>query len=210
VVKRPVALDFDRLNSANVILFGVTAAELAFLVAVTPAFDFVDWIYVLQHVIVLAVAFARRRPTAQDHSPGTSAAVVIAYGYPYAQAIYLQKFPGTPVWPEAGTTLVIVAACLSLGTLTVLGRRFGIRPGLRGLVTKGPYRLVRHPMYLSYVLADIGYNLEEWNAGTVLLVLAGWASLIYRIDREERILAHDGRWADYARSVRYRMLPGIW
>jgi protein-S-isoprenylcysteine O-methyltransferase Ste14 len=153
VVERPVALDFDRLNTASVILFGVTAAEPAFLVAVTPAFDFADWVYVLQHVIVLAVAFAGRRPTAQDHSPGTGAAVVVAYGYPCAQAI---------------------------------------------------------PMYLSCVLADIGYNLGEWDAGTVLLVLAGWASLIYRIDREERILAHDGRWADYARSVRYRMLPGIW
>lgn len=210
MVERAVALDCCRLNLANLILFGVTAAELAFLVTVTPQFELVDWIYVLQHVIVLMVALVRRPPIAQDHSLATSTAVVIAYAYPYAQAFYLQKVPGTPVSPTAGTILVIAAACLSLGTLAVLGRRFGVRPGLRDLVTKGPYHVVRHPMYLAYVLADIGYNLQERNPGTMLLVLVGWASLVYRIDREERVLAHDARWAAYAASVRYRLLPGIW
>ena len=35
-------------------------------------------------------------------------------------------------------------------------------------------------MYLAYLLADIGYNLQEWNIGTVLLVMVGWMSLLYR------------------------------
>jgi protein-S-isoprenylcysteine O-methyltransferase Ste14 len=65
-------------------------------------------------------------------------------------------------------------------------------------------------MYLAYVIADIGYNLEEWNFGTVLLVLAGWASLLYRMRAEERILSQDAGWSAYAASVRYRLLPGIW
>jgi protein-S-isoprenylcysteine O-methyltransferase Ste14 len=65
-------------------------------------------------------------------------------------------------------------------------------------------------MYLAYVLADIGYNLQEWNFGTALLVMAGWASLLYRIQIEERILSQDARWSTYAASVRYRLLPGIW
>jgi len=69
---------------------------------------------------------------------------------------------------------------------------------------------VRHPLYLAYVISDIGYNLQEWNLGTLLLVAAGWASMIYRIGREERVLSHDSTWADYAKRVRYRLLPGIW
>ncbi|NJD54951.1 MAG: isoprenylcysteine carboxyl methyltransferase, partial [Nitrospirae bacterium] len=128
----------------------------------------------------------------------------------YAQVAYLRWVPGDPAWPEGGLLLVTFAACLSLASLLSLGSRFGVFPALRGLVTRGPYRLVRHPMYLAYVIADIGYNLQEWNFGTVLLVMAGWASLLYRIRTEERILSHDARWSAYAVSVRCRLIPGIW
>jgi protein-S-isoprenylcysteine O-methyltransferase Ste14 len=65
-------------------------------------------------------------------------------------------------------------------------------------------------MYLSYVISDIGYNLQEWNIGSVLLVLAGWTSLVYRMHAEERILSRDAGWSGYAASVRYRLLPGLW
>ena len=65
-------------------------------------------------------------------------------------------------------------------------------------------------MYLAYVLADVGYNLQEWNVFTVVIVIAGWAALVYRIDAEERILSRDAGWAAYAASVRYRVLPGLW
>jgi protein-S-isoprenylcysteine O-methyltransferase Ste14 len=74
----------------------------------------------------------------------------------------------------------------------------------------GPYRVVRHPLYLAYVLQDVGYNLQEWSIGTLILVAAGWASMIYRIHAEERVLSHDANWSDYASRVRYRLLPGIW
>jgi protein-S-isoprenylcysteine O-methyltransferase Ste14 len=65
-------------------------------------------------------------------------------------------------------------------------------------------------MYLAYMLADIGYNLQEWNFGTALLVMAGWGSLFYRIRAEERILFQDPAWSSYVASVRYRLLPGLW
>ena len=64
-------------------------------------------------------------------------------------------------------------------------------------MTSGPYRFVRHPMYLSYILADIGYNLQEWNFVTLLLVLVGWMSLVYRIHAEERVLSQHAEWPAY-------------
>jgi protein-S-isoprenylcysteine O-methyltransferase Ste14 len=106
--------------------------------------------------------------------------------------------------------MVLSAAFLSLASLLSLGRFFGVRPALRGLVTMGPYAIVRHPMYLSYVIGDIGYNLQEWNYGTVALVLVGWLSLIYRIHAEERVLAKDPGWGRYAARVKYRLIPGLW
>jgi len=192
------------------LLFGVTSVELAILVVMTPGFTLVDWIYVLQHLLVLGIALTRRAPAALDRSLATGAAVVVAYAYPYAQVIYLGWVPGDAASPEGGLVLVMVAAALSLASLLTLGRWFGVRPALRGLATSGPYRLVRHPMYLAYVLADIGYNLQEWNRGTALLVLAGWASLLYRIRAEERMLSRHPDWPGYVASVRYRLLPGLY
>ena len=192
------------------LLLGVTSVELAIIFFLTPAFTIADWIYVLQHLLVLGIALTRCSPVVQDLSLSSIASVVVAYAYPYAQVMYLRWVPGDPAWPTGGLVLVTLAACLSLASLFSLGKRFGVFPALRGLATRGPYRLVRHPMYLAYVLADIGYNLQEWNFGTALLVITGWASLLYRIHAEERILSQDAGWSAYIGVVRRRLLPGLW
>jgi protein-S-isoprenylcysteine O-methyltransferase Ste14 len=195
---------------ADFVLFGVTSTELLILFILTPTFTLTDWIYVLQHIMVLGIALTRPAPKAQDRSLVSSAAVVVAYSYSYGQVIYLNWVPGNPAWPAAGLVMVTLAAGLSLASLLTLGRLFGIRPALRGLATGGPYRIVRHPMYLSYMVGDIGYNLQEWNSGTVLLMLAGWTSLLYRIHAEERILSQHPEWPNYVALVRYRLIPGLW
>jgi protein-S-isoprenylcysteine O-methyltransferase Ste14 len=195
---------------ADLLLFCVTSTELVILFLLTPTFTITDWIYVLQHLIVLVIALARRRPKVRDYSIASSIAVGIAYTYPYAQVIYLRWSPGYVAWPAAGLILVTLAAVFSFASLVTIGRLFGIRPALRGLVTSGPYRFIRHPMYLSYILADIGYNLQEWNFVTILLVLVGWASLVYRIHAEERVISQHPEWPAYVVSVRYRLFPGLW
>lgn len=192
------------------ILFGVTAAELALLFYLTPEFTTVDCIYLLQHLMVLFVALTRYQPSLQDCSLSSGTAVVIAYAYPYAQVLYLRWVPGDTASSAGGLVLISIAACLSLASLLSLGKRFGLVPALRGLMTRGPYRFIRHPMYLAYVLADIGYSLQEWNSGTALMVMAGWASLLFRIRAEERILSHDAGWSQYTALVRCRLIPGVW
>jgi protein-S-isoprenylcysteine O-methyltransferase Ste14 len=203
-------LTFTRRRFADLLLFCVTATEFVLLFILTPTFAVVDWIYVLQHLIVLGIALTRPAAQMRDYSIPSSIAVGVAYLYPYAQVIWLRWSPGNVASPAAGLALVILAAGLSLVSLLTMGRLFGVRPALRGLVTRGPYKLIRHPIYLSYIIADIGYNLQEWNSVTVALVLAGWASLVYRIKAEERLLSHHPGWQIYAASVRSRLLPGVW
>jgi protein-S-isoprenylcysteine O-methyltransferase Ste14 len=192
------------------VLYGVTLAELSLLVSMTPTLTALDWIYVLQHVIVLGVALIRPAPRAQDRTWRAAMACLVAYAYPYAQVIYLRLVPGDPAWPWPGHILVVVAAGVSLTSLLTLGRSFGVRPALRGLAQKGPYGMVRHPLYLAYLIADIGINCAQWNGGTLILTAIGWAALLYRIRAEERVLAQDPGWAAYARTVRFRLLPGLW
>jgi len=206
----PRTMQFVGRRFADLLLFSVTSVELVLLFLMTPTFGAADWIYVLQHVIVLGVALARAQPKARSDSIASSIAVAVAYLYPYAQVIYLRWSPGETAWPQVGLVLVTLAAGLSLVSLVTIGRHFGVRPALRDLVTRGPYKLVRHPMYLSYIVADIGYNLEEWNLVTLLLVLVGWISLICRIRIEEKILSNHAGWSTYASFVRYRLVPGLW
>ena len=199
-----------RRRFADLLLFCVTSTELVILFLLTPTFTITDWIYVLQHFIVLVIALTRPQPKLWDYSIASSMAVGASYAYPYAQVIYLRWSPGDVASPTVGLVLVTLAAGLSFVSLLTMGRLFGVRPALRGLVTRGPYRIVRHPMYLSYILADIGYNLQEWNFVTLLLVLVGWMSLVYRIHADERLLSQHAEWPAYIVLVRYRLFPGLW
>src|SRR6266513_1547662 len=199
-----------RRRFADLLLFCVTLTELVILFLLTPTFTITDWIYVVQHLIVLGIALTRPQPKVRDYSVASSIAVGTAYLYPYAQVVYLRWSPGHVASPTAGLVLVTLGAGLSLVSLLTMGKLFGVRPALRGLVTSGPYRFIRHPMYLSYILADIGYNLQEWHFVTLLLVLVGWMSLVYRIHAEERVLSQHTEWPSYVILVRYRLFPGIW
>lgn len=199
-----------RRRLPDLALFMVTGAELVFLITQSPNLSPVDGIYILQHVLVLAIAVFRRQAAALDRSAATALAVAVSFTYPYAQVILLRSTGGHVTWPEVGFGLVTVANCLSLTSLLALGGKFGYRPALRDLATTGPYAIVRHPMYLGYLLGDLGYTLGEATFGTGALVLVGWMSLLWRILAEERVLAGDPRWQAYTRTVRWRLVPGVW
>ena len=188
------ALAVSSRRSSDFLPLCVTSVELGVLLLLTPALTFPDWIYVLQHVMVLAIALTRRAPAVTDHSLGVSAAVAVSYGYPYAQVIYLQWIPGVSLWPDGGVVLITCGALLSIVSLWTLGRRFEFDRRYGVLRYVEMYRLVRHPMYLSYLLSDIGYRLQECNLGTAALVMMGWVSMVYRIESEERITAHHPDW----------------
>src|SRR5215471_12020519 len=102
---------------SDLLLFGVTVAELTVLVHLTPKFTAVDWIYVVQHLVVLVIALTRRPPSARDSSLLTSLSVAVSCTYTYAQVIYLHWEDGYEAWPQAGLVLVTSAACLSLASL---------------------------------------------------------------------------------------------
>jgi protein-S-isoprenylcysteine O-methyltransferase Ste14 len=79
------------------------------------------------------------------------------------------------------------------------------------VITGGPYRFVRHPMYVGVIVAFIGLPLAlgSWWAliPGVLLIL----TFIYRTWREDQFLtASLPGYEDYAQHTRYRLLPGIW
>jgi len=79
------------------------------------------------------------------------------------------------------------------------------------VITSGPYRFVRHPGYtggLLYLLCS-GVALGSWLS--TLPMAAMLPLLIRRTIIEDRMLRLQlTGYTEYARSVRYRILPGIW
>src|SRR6201982_1906735 len=106
-----------RRRFADLLLFCVTATELVILFLLTPTFTITDWIYVLQHFIVLGIALTRPHAKVWDYSLASSVAVGVAYAYPYAQVNDLRLSAGYVALPVAGLVLVIVRALLNLGSL---------------------------------------------------------------------------------------------
>ena len=97
---------------------------------------------------------------------------------------------------------------LILWSLFTLGNRFGIAPADRGLTCRGPYRFVRHPMYLGELIFRLVMVLacpDGWFAGLMALILG--IIQCWRILREEKII--DG-YACYTRVVPWRLIPGLW
>jgi protein-S-isoprenylcysteine O-methyltransferase Ste14 len=111
-----------------------------------------------------------------------------------------------------GSGLVLQSAGLFIGlaALIALGRSFGVAPANRGLVTHGAYRLVRHPMYSSYLLVQCGYLVQSlsWSNAAVFALTAGCN--VGRALAEERLLNTSADYPAYRALVRCRLIPGFW
>ena len=109
----------------------------------------------------------------------------------------------------AGELVTLVSFGWLLVSVLALGRCFGVLPEVRGLVTHGPYRLIRHPVYLGELGACAGLVLASptlWNLG----VAGAFAfAQTTRMRLEERaLLAEFSEYADYAARTP-RLVPRL-
>ncbi|MHC2336542.1 methyltransferase family protein [Bradyrhizobium sp. USDA 4454] len=110
---------------------------------------------------------------------GTFLSIVLAF---------LPKAELDPVWSILSTALVLVATSLCIVVLRWLGKSFSILAEARQLVTDGPYRIVRHPLYLCEMVALAGVTLQVLSPLAVLVAIAVVSIQCRRMFNEERIL----------------------
>ena len=103
----------------------------------------------------------------------------------------------------------VVGGALSLLSTLYLGRSFGLVAANRGVKVNGPYRLVRHPIYASYLLIDFGYLLSWFSLWNVMILAVAYAAQVRRIFAEERVLLRDPAYQRFAATTRYRLVPYI-
>nr|WP_249158800.1 isoprenylcysteine carboxylmethyltransferase family protein [Bradyrhizobium tropiciagri] len=101
---------------------------------------------------------------------------------------FLPKAELDPVWSILSTALILVATSLCIVVLRWLGKSFSLLAEARRLVTDGPYRIVRHPLYLCEMVALVGVTLQVLSPLAVLIAITVVAIQCRRMFNEERIL----------------------
>ena len=110
------------------------------------------------------------------------------------------------IFLQAGAVLLFVWARVTLG------RRYyhvAADPTAGGLVTRGPYRYIRHPIYAAFCLFTSAAVANHWSWGTAWCGGLILGSAVVRIFCEERLVA--ARYPEYRQyaATTWRMIPYI-
>jgi protein-S-isoprenylcysteine O-methyltransferase Ste14 len=160
-------------------------------------------------LLLAAAVVSRARPTgkARGLEPRISAFIGTFLSY----AIPLCPRRELSVAAElTSTVLILGGSAAAVFTLSQLGRSFSLMAEARRLVTSGPYRFVRHPLYLAEQLAVIGMSLQFFSLEAALLLTAQIAFQLRRMHNEEAVLAET--FPEYAvyRNQTARLIPGLY
>ena len=155
--------------------------------------------------LVVVLTIVRRRTSLVDRS----VAGVITTAVSLAGPPLLRAFDDSTLVPGRGhrhrvrrrPRLVIV------GKLA-LGRSFGIAPANRGVVMRGPYVLVRHPIYAGYLMTHAAFLVAHPAPWNVAVILVADGALVVRALIEERVLSADAEYQSYCRRVGWHLVPG--
>ncbi|WP_245509603.1 isoprenylcysteine carboxylmethyltransferase family protein [Bradyrhizobium vignae] len=110
----------------------------------------------------------------------------------------------------ASTACVLIGMIMMLITIRHLGRSFSLVPQARNVVQTGPYRWIKHPLYLAEEVALLGVVLRSLTPLTVILLVLHIGVQICRIHYEEDLLRRNcPEYSGYEAS-RWRLIPYVW
>jgi protein-S-isoprenylcysteine O-methyltransferase Ste14 len=162
----------------------------------------------LQLCLLVVTMLIRRAPVRVSTRPLYWLVAFVASYYGFLTVSI--SVTGRPLAPTVLTDGLSMLSVLGDGYARVtLGRNIGFVPAQRRLVTSGPYRVVRHPIYSALFLAELCVVLENFSWVNLLLSLVFLALFVIKTLMEERFLSEDPDYAAYMEAVRYRWIPGV-
>jgi protein-S-isoprenylcysteine O-methyltransferase Ste14 len=163
-------------------------------------------LFLASEALVVVLTVVRRRAQLVDRSFAAALTTTLSVALPPMQ----RASDGAAIVPDELTVIVsaIGLALVIVGKMT-LGRSFGVVPANRGVVVRGPYEFVRHPIYTGYLIIHIAFlaaNPSLWNFA---MILVADVALIFRALMEERVLSADETYQGYCQRVGWHLVPGV-
>lgn len=160
--------------------------------------------YILLGVLVMT------RPPAKAHADGLLPRVAAFVGtyMPWTIGFFGETDKALP--NLASTVCVLAGMSMMLVTIRHLGRSFSLVPQARLVVQTGPYRWIKHPLYLAEEIVIFGVVLKVLSPLTLTLFVLHIGVQVCRIYYEEDLLRRNcPEYTSYEAS-RWRLIPYVW
>jgi protein-S-isoprenylcysteine O-methyltransferase Ste14 len=135
---------------------------------------------------------------------------LLAFGGTFGGVLFRPDGAHPPWGLTAGLVVQLVGLAICITSFLALGRSFGFVAADRGLVQRGPYAIVRHPIYASYLFLQAGYLLQSISIRNALVMVFASGCNVGRAIAEDRMLATNDHYGDYRSQVTWRLIPGVW
>ena len=159
---------------------------------------------------LLSVLFLIRLEPLQKAKGFLPRAMAIAGTFGVALVTFFPRANLSMAQTVIASLLCLLGTGISVFVLAHLGRSFSLMAEARRLVTTGPYRLVRHPLYLFEAVASLGVLLQFLSLYTVIIFIGFGLIQFQRMKNEEAVLEMAfPEYQDY-KSKTARLIPGIY
>jgi protein-S-isoprenylcysteine O-methyltransferase Ste14 len=180
------------------------AADVTAITSLTAKFSSLIFITVL--IVLLAL-----RHTPRARTSGLVPRIAAVAGTYLSVGIVLLPPAelSVPIYLTA-TFLILGGSVFALYSALKLGRSLSMLPEARQLVTRGPYALIRHPLYLGEAIALVGLTLQFISPWALMIFSLQCACQVVRMTSEERVLS--SVFPEYRNYMAHtaRLLPHIY
>jgi protein-S-isoprenylcysteine O-methyltransferase Ste14 len=175
---------------------------------------YILWFVLTTYLTVSAIGVKRETQGHLTQSLGLLLAIIVAFSLPHLPVFHFLNFaPVNPVLSSLGVILCAAGMAFLVWGRQHLGKNWSQTVAVKKgheLVTSGPYRYVRHPMYAGGLVASVASAVVCGGAWVFLLVILG-TLFLWRIGAEDKLMEQQfpDEYPDYKKRT-WALIPFVW
>jgi protein-S-isoprenylcysteine O-methyltransferase Ste14 len=205
-VRPPITLDGLKRAGANLGLATMFFVAAFPTVTSVHAGQLANMVWVAGCVTMGVLSLVRVPPKTSTVTAWTLAA---SAGMLLTPVLMRPEVPAAGLMAGFGLVFEFAGIAFSQYARIQMGRRFGILPANRGIVTGGPFRLVRHPIYFGWFVLALGFAFSYPSVRNFALITLTLPLMFWRIRQEESLLRSDPEYLAYSKRVTYLVFPAL-